>query len=81
MGLLATVVDTGALLKTVAASFVAGLGVTLIFALAILGAARFADMRADRRPLLAGAFAALSVLALAAVAVAIAFGIVVMARD
>ena len=48
--MLATLVDTGALLKTVAAAFVAGVGVTLIFSLAILGAARFAELSRDERP-------------------------------
>ncbi|MDX6662844.1 MAG: hypothetical protein QOG09_946, partial [Solirubrobacterales bacterium] len=39
----ATVVDTASLLKTVAASFAAGVGVTLVFSVAIYGATRFAD--------------------------------------
>ena len=56
--MLATVVDTEALLKTVAAAFVAGVGVTLIFSLAILGAARFAELSRDgagRRGVVRGA--------------------------
>ena len=50
MTLLATIVDTSALLKVVAASLVAVVGVTLAVSLAILGATRFADMRARRAP-------------------------------
>ena len=45
--MLATIVDTEALLKTVVAAFVAGVGMTLIFSLAILGVARFAELSRD----------------------------------
>jgi hypothetical protein len=81
MGPLATVVDTDALLETIAASFVAGVGLTLAFAVAILGAARFVDLRAEERHVAAGAFAALGVLALAVCAAAIVFGIVIMTTE
>jgi hypothetical protein len=77
---LATVVDTEALLKTVAAAFVAGVGVTLVFSLAILGAARFADLSRDGRPVAAAAFGALALAALAAAAAAVTIGIIVMSR-
>ncbi|MGH2964293.1 MAG: hypothetical protein ACRDMH_02780 [Solirubrobacterales bacterium] len=76
---LATVVDWGALLKTIVAAFISGVGVTLIFSVAILGAARFADLSRDGRPVGAAAYVALSVAALAAVGGAVAFGIIVMA--
>ena len=78
MGVLATVVDTGTLLRTVAASFVAGVGVTLIFSLAILGAARFAELSRDGRPAAAVSFGVLAVVALAAAAAAVTIGIIVM---
>ena len=76
---LATVVDWGALLKTIVAAFISGVGVTLIFSVAIFGAARFADLSRDGRPVGAAAYVALSVVALAAVAGAVAFGIILMA--
>jgi hypothetical protein len=76
----ATIVDTGALLKTVVAAFVAGVGVTLIFSVAILGAARFADMNRDRRPAAAVAFGVLGVVALATAGAAVTIGIIVMTR-
>ena len=78
--MLATVVDTQALLKTVAAAFVAGVGVTLIFSLAIVGAARFADLNRDGRPAAAAAFGALAIVALAAAAAVVTIGIIVMTR-
>jgi hypothetical protein len=76
--MLATVVETHALLETVLAAFVAGVGVTLIFSLAIMGAARFADMSRDGRPVAAAAFGALALVALAAAAAAVTIGIIVM---
>jgi hypothetical protein len=78
--LLATVVDTEALLETVAAAFVAGVGVTLIFSLAILGAARSAELSRDRRPAAAASFGALAVVALAAAAATVTIGIIVMTQ-
>jgi hypothetical protein len=74
----ATVVEWSALLKTVVAAFVGGIGITLVFSVAIFGAARFADLSRDGRPVVAAAFVALSVVALAAVAAAVAAGIIVM---
>jgi hypothetical protein len=76
--MVATVVDTGALLKTVAGAFVAGVGVTLIFSLAILGAVRFADLSRDGRGVAAASFAALTIVALTAAATAVTIGIIVM---
>jgi hypothetical protein len=77
---MATIVETGDMVKTVVASLVAGVGVTAIFSMAIWGAARFADLSREGRSLAAGAAALLGVLALAATLVAVAFGIVVMMK-
>jgi hypothetical protein len=76
--MLATVVDTDALLKTVIAALVAGVGVTLVFSVAILGAARFADLSRDGRMASAIAFGVLALVALAAAATAVTIGIIVM---
>jgi hypothetical protein len=75
---LATVVEWGALLKAVVGAFVAGVGVTLVFSVAIFGAARLADLSRNGRPVAAGAFITLSVVSLGAVAAAVAIGIIVM---
>ncbi len=77
---LATIVDTQALLKTIAASFIAGVGVTLIFSVAILGASRFADLSRDGRPAAAVAFGLVGVVALLAAGAAVAIGIIVMTQ-
>jgi hypothetical protein len=76
--LLLAAIDTGALLKVVAASFVAGIGVTAAFATAIMGATRFVDLRRDGRNIEAGALAGLAALALIACVAAVVVGIVVM---
>jgi hypothetical protein len=74
----ATIVETRSLVETVIASVVAGVGVTTIFSIAIWGAARFAELSRDERPLAAGGAAALTACALAATVAAVVLGIFVM---
>ncbi|HEX4305997.1 MAG TPA: hypothetical protein VHZ54_08185 [Solirubrobacterales bacterium] len=74
----AEIVETKELVQTVVFAFVAGVGVTVIFSVAIWGVARFADLSQEDRPLAAGAAAATTGIALLAVAAAIVIGIVVM---
>jgi hypothetical protein len=76
--LVATIVDTKALLDTVAGSLIAGVGVTAAFSFAILGAALFGEARRDGRTVAAVGAGGLAVVALAGCAAAIVFGIVVM---
>ncbi len=71
MPLAGNIVDSKALLETVAASFVAGVGVIVVFSIAIVGAARFADARRDDRPAAAAIGVAIAFLALAGTAAAI----------
>jgi hypothetical protein len=78
--MLATIVDTQALLKTIASAFVAGVGVTLIFSVAILGASRFADLGRDGRQAAAIAFGILGLIALLAAGAAVTVGIIVMTQ-
>lgn len=77
---MATVVEGKELLQTLVASVVAGVGVTFVFSIAIWGAARFADLSRDERPLAAGAAAALVALALVATAAAVVVGIIAMTK-
>ena len=77
---MAVVVETKELLQTVIASLVAGVGVTVVFSIAIWGVARFADLSRNERPVAAGAAATLAGLALAVTLAAVVFGIVVMTR-
>jgi len=74
----AVVVETKQLLETVAASLVAGVGMTFVFSIAIWGMARFAELSRNDRPLAAGASVTVAVLALLGTLAGVAFGIVVM---
>jgi hypothetical protein len=76
--MIATIVEGEALLETVLASVVAGVGVTFVFSIAIWGVARLVDYSRDERPLAAGAAGAVAVLALGATAAALVVGILVM---
>jgi cytochrome c biogenesis protein CcdA len=76
--MIATVVETKALLDTVLASVIAGVGVTTVFAILIFGVARSADMVRDDRQVAATAAGGLAVIALLVVTAAIVLGIVVM---
>ena len=55
--MLATIVDTSALWQTIVAAFVAGVGTTLVFSLAILGVARLAEANRQGRSFQSAAFA------------------------
>jgi cytochrome c biogenesis protein CcdA len=76
--MIATVIETKDMLETVAASLIAGVGVTTVFALLVFGTIRSAEMVRDERPLLATAAGGLAVLALLVVIASIVLGIVVM---
>jgi hypothetical protein len=76
--MIATVVETKALLDTVLASVHAGVGVPTVFAILNLGVARSATMLRHDRPVAATAAGGLAVIALLVVTAAIVLGIVVM---
>ncbi|MEX2197027.1 MAG: hypothetical protein WD844_17280 [Thermoleophilaceae bacterium] len=78
--MLAAVVDWEGILEVIVVSFVAGVGVTAIYAVAVLGATRVLDMTRDGRTMEAGAYAVLAVAAFAVVLAACAFGIVVLTQ-
>jgi len=74
------VVDWAGVLEVVWSSLLAGVGVTAVFALGILGATRAMDLRRDGHAAAAGAYVALTAVAFAGVAAAVVFGIVVMTQ-
>ena len=76
----ATLIQGKELLDTVLYSLVAGIGLTLVFALAVWGVTRFSEFSRDERHLAAGGAAALTLLALIATAGAVVLGIVVMTQ-
>ena len=78
--MLATVSEKKALLDTVIASLVAGIGVTAVFAILVFGVTRSAEMARDERPAAATAAGTLAVVSFLIVAGAIVLGIVVMVQ-
>jgi ABC-type Fe3+ transport system permease subunit len=74
----ATIVDTQALWQTIVAAFVAGVGTTFIFSIAILAATRFSEATREGRSAEAAAFGVLAVVGLLATGAVIAFGVIVM---
>jgi cation transporter-like permease len=75
---MAVLVETKQLLETVIASLVVGVGITVVFSVAIWGVARFADLNRNERPLAAGAAATMAGLAVLVTLTAVVLGIVVM---
>lgn len=71
-------IDWGALLNVLWSSAVGGVGVTAAFALTLLGATRFVDLRRDGRVGEAGLYGVLAGVCGVAVVVAVVFGVVVM---
>jgi hypothetical protein len=75
---IATIVDGKAVWQTVVAAIVAGVGVTIIFAFALLGATRSVDLSRDGRTAAAAAWASVGLISFAVVVAAIVLGIIVM---
>ena len=79
--MIATIVDTKALLDTVIASTVAGVSTTIIFSLTILGAVRFGDANREGRTVEATFFGVLAALgALATIGAAVVAVIVMTSK-
>ncbi|HVD39767.1 MAG TPA: hypothetical protein VNC16_02035 [Solirubrobacterales bacterium] len=76
--MIATIVHTDELLQTIAASVIAGIGVTFLFSLGIWGAGQFTELSRSERPVAATAAAVVGAVALLCVAGAVATGIIVM---
>jgi hypothetical protein len=72
------IVDWPALGKVVAASLITGVGITLFFSFAILGATRFAEMRRDQRVAGATVYAMLGALGAVVTVAAVVVAIIVM---
>ena len=76
--MIASAVDWSKLLDVVRDAAVAGIGVCLIFALAVYGATRSLDMRRAQRLSAAGALAGLGLLGFAASLAAVVYGVVLI---
>lgn len=75
---LATIIDGDALWQTIWTAAVGGVGVCVIFALTILGAARSADMRRSDRDGAAGAYAILAVVGFAGCVAVVAYAVLLI---
>jgi hypothetical protein len=75
---IAEVVDLGGLWNTVLASLVAGMGLTVAFSIAVLGAVRFQELRRAGQPWAAAAFGALGAVGLLVVLAGIVVGLAIM---
>jgi hypothetical protein len=78
--LFATIVDTQVLWKLVTASIVGGIGGTVAFALVVYGATRSAELRRDGRIALAGVFATVAGVALAAILGGVVYGVSILSQ-
>ncbi len=76
--MIASIVDTDALLTVVWVSLLAGIGVTAAYGFAILGAVRALELGRSGRPGEAAIFAAVGVVGVATTVAAIVFGIFVL---
>jgi hypothetical protein len=79
--MIASIVDTDALLQVVWVSLIAGVGVPSCFALAILGSTRAVELGRNGRPVDAVLFAVVGVLGLCVVVASIVFGILTLVND
>ena len=73
--IVAKIIDTHAAWQAIWTAAAAGVGVTIVFSLAVLGVTRSADMARDDRPAHAALFAALGLLGFAATIAAVVYAI------
>jgi hypothetical protein len=73
--IVAEIIDGHAAWQAVWTAAVAGVGVTIVFSLAVLGATRSTDLRRNDRPAQAGLFALLALVGLAATIGAVVYAI------
>jgi len=78
VALLAEVIDVGDLISVIWTSFVAGIGVCIVFSIAIFGFARAVDMRREGNTAVAAIYWTLMLVAFSAVMVVVVFGVIVM---
>jgi hypothetical protein len=79
--MIASIVDTDALLQVIWVSLIAGVGVPSCYALAILGLTRALEFGRNGRPAEAAVFVGIGVLGFAVVVASIVFGIVTLVND
>jgi hypothetical protein len=78
--MIAGLIDTHALLKMLYSSLAAGVGVAVVFSVAVHGVIRSTDMRRSHRAVAAAAYAALAAVGLLLAVSAVIYGLVLVAR-
>ncbi len=78
--MIATTIDPGLLLRVLYTALAAGVGVSVVFAFAILGIVRAGDMRRAHRSGAAASFAVLGAVGLAAAAGLVIYGLILLAH-
>jgi hypothetical protein len=79
--MIASIVDTHAILQVIWVSLIAGVGVPSCFGLALLGTVRSVEFGRNGRPAEAAVFAIIGFLGLAVVLGSIVFGILTIVND
>ncbi len=74
------VVALAALPKVILTATIAGVGVTAVFSLAVLSAARYTDARRAEQSAAAGIYGLLALIALAACIAAVVYGVILIGR-
>jgi hypothetical protein len=78
--MIAAAINTHALVKMLYTSVVAGVGVTVVFSLAILGATRSTEMRREHRTGAAACYTALATAGLLVAAAVVIYGLLLVAH-
>jgi hypothetical protein len=78
--MIAAAINTHALLKMLYTSVLAGVGVAVVFSLAILGATRSSEMRREHRTVAAAGYTALAAAGLLVAAAMVVYGLVLVAH-
>jgi hypothetical protein len=73
-------IDTHALIKMAYSSILAGVGVAVVFSVAILGAARSSEMRREHRTLATAGYTALAAVGLLAATAIVIYGLTLVAH-
>jgi predicted membrane channel-forming protein YqfA (hemolysin III family) len=73
-------IDAHLLLKVLYTSLIAGVGVSVVFSIAVLGVVRSSDARRDERPTAAVSYAVLGAVGLILTAGLIVYGLILLAR-
>jgi uncharacterized protein (DUF2062 family) len=73
-------IDLPLLLKVLCTSVIAGVGVSVVFSVAVLGIVRSTDMRRQQRPTAAASYALLGAVGLTLTAALIVYGLILLAR-